>query len=124
MVHLTPFLTLAITAGLITQSTAHPGEHHDTLSVQQEIAKRTTHANHIARGLNNCAGNEKYHALQARASERRLQKAQNLRRKRELPVDGKFDFLLVREATPANKTCNSAFQSPPRPHRPGDFRDR
>jgi len=89
MVHLTPFLTLAITAGLMTQSTAHPGEHHDTVSVQQEIAKRTTHANHIARGLNNCAGNEKYHALQARASERRLQKAQNLRRKRELPVDGK-----------------------------------
>jgi len=95
MVHLTPFLALAITAGLVTQSTAHPGEHHDAVSVQQEIAKRTTHANHIARGLNNCAGNEKYHALQARASERRLQKAQSLRRKRELPVDGKLDIRLL-----------------------------
>ena len=89
MVYFTSFLGLVVTAGLLTQSTAHPGEHHDALSVRQEIAKRTTHAKHIARGLNNCAGNERYHTLQARASERRLQKAQNLRRKRGLPADSK-----------------------------------
>lgn len=90
MVRFTSYLSAAVSASLLTGVIAHPGEHHDDAEMKQEIAKRTAHANHIARGLANCAGNANYHNLQARAMERRFQKAQNLRRKRGLAVDGKF----------------------------------
>lgn len=86
--------SLATVAALATLATAHPGEHHSETEIQNEIAKRNIHASHIARGLAQCAGNANYHALQARAANRRLAKAETLRRKRSLAVDGMYSLTL------------------------------
>lgn len=84
---LTLLPSLAAIASFVPNAAAHPGEHHDESEVRAEIAKRGLHADHIRRGLANCAGNAKFHAINARAMERRFAKAQELRSKRGLPLN-------------------------------------
>jgi len=80
------FPALLAAAAFVSETVAHPGEHHDKEEVRSELARLDVHARHIARGLEKCAGNAKYQALQARAIERRHVKALDMRKKRGLPL--------------------------------------
>lgn len=80
------FPALLVAAAFVSETVAHPGEHHDEEEVRTELARLDLHARHIARGLEKCAGNAKYQALQARAIERRHAKALDMRKKRDLPL--------------------------------------
>jgi len=58
----TPLSALLAAAAIVSNVMAHPGEHHDEDEVRVELVKRNLHAQHIARGLEKCAGSVEYQA--------------------------------------------------------------
>jgi hypothetical protein len=80
MVYINTLITASLaTAGLIGQTIAHPGEHHDHDEHKKALVTRDLHAAHLARGLAACANSKAIRDLHARAETRRFQKAEALR---------------------------------------------
>lgn len=91
MVVIKSALAAILAAGtFIAPTVAHPGEHHDHDEVKRAIAKRSEHAMHIQRSLAACAGKPSYERLKRQGQERRFKKAQELRKKRNIPLDSGY----------------------------------
>lgn len=81
MVSITALITAAAAvSSFALKSLAHPGEHHEDVSVA--IAKRNAHGVIASRSLAECSGKLKFRQLQERAMMRRFEKAENMRKER------------------------------------------
>lgn len=81
MVKLTSLVTAAAAvSSFAVKSLAHPGEHHEDVSVA--IARRDAHGIIASRSLAECSGKLKFRQLQERAMTRRFEKAETMRKKR------------------------------------------
>ncbi|KAI0407501.1 Intradiol ring-cleavage dioxygenase [Xylaria palmicola] len=101
-------------ASLLTGAAAHPGESHDSHHIKREIVARDNAASIGARSLGACSNSAAAQALKARSIQRRVQKVEDLRRKRGLVAPAKkgkrtLEDLMAYEAINHNMTGQNSY---------------